>query len=272
MNRIQTMRHVAGRIWARAREHGALSGYTCAKAHALNALVRARNRFNRVATVACPCCGWQGAQFRHIDCGKFTVPQAECPHCLGHERHRMLHLFLERRPPRFLHDPAGGWLLHFAPEHHQRAFLDGNPALRVVNTDYADFMIKGHPGERFLGDMQCLPLKTKSIRAIICLHVLEHVPSDRKGIDELFRVLRDDGEAVIMVPFMMGQTETEEYGRPIPDWFDHVRGYSPLDFKDRLPPFAFDEITPASFLSPEEIARYQIPPSQVIYLCRRPGA
>jgi hypothetical protein len=40
-----------------------------------------------------------------------------------------------------------------------------------------------------------------------------------------------------MVPFMMGQPETEEYDAPDLDNWEHMRGYSPLDFKFRLKPF-----------------------------------
>jgi len=73
------------------------------------------------------------------------------------------------------------------------------------------------------------------------------------------------GEAVIIAPFMMGQTATEEYGTPDPELFDHVRGDSPLDFKARAAPFDYEEITPAVLWSADEIERYKIPDSQVIY-------
>jgi SAM-dependent methyltransferase len=159
--------------------------------------------------------------------------------------------------------------LNFAPEGLVDHFMPQNPALRLLDTDIASTRFKGRPYPAVQANMQRLPFADKSMRAIVCLHVLEHLPDDRAGIAELHRVLRDDGEAVIMVPFMMDQTETEEYGRAMPDWFDHYRGYSPLDFKDRLKIFDCEEILPETFLTPEECARYGIPPSQVIYLCRR---
>jgi SAM-dependent methyltransferase len=100
--------------------------------------------------------------------------------------------------------------------------------------------------------------------------VLEHVPDDRRGIAELMRVLKDGGEAVVMVPFMMGWPETVEFGSPDPDQFDHVRGYSPLDFKERLEGVDYEELFPLDIISRAEAARFQIPlDSQVIYLCRR---
>lgn len=72
-----------------------------------------------------------------------------------------------------------------------------------------------------------------------------------------------------MVPFMMDQTETIEYDAPDPFMFDHVRGYSPLDFKERLTNLGFEEVKPAAFLSEEEVRRYHVPDSQVIYICTK---
>ena len=181
----------------------------------------------------------------------------------------MLYLYLTRHTPEFLRRNEEGWVLHFAPEHLLDQFFAPNPALKVLKTDFAKHVVMGHTGNCIQSDMQYLPLQDESVRAIICLHVLEHVPSDHEGIAELHRVLRPEGEAIIMVPFMMGQPETEEYGRPIPDWFDHVRGYSTNDFKARLAPLAYEEILPGTFLSPDEVSRYKIPDSQIIYLCRK---
>ncbi len=75
---------------------------------------------------------------------------------------------------------------------------------------------------------------------------------------------------MIMVPFFPGQQETIEYGAPDPHMYSHVRAYSPADFKHRLDPFHYEELSPCNFLSREEINRLQIPcDSQIIYLCRK---
>ena len=255
----------------RTLSSGWASGWTCGKTHALNFVRRIHNRLCRHPQVECPCCGWQGYGFFYLDCGKFIVPNAECPTCRAHERHRMLHVLHTRRAPAFMKQdpPQAGFVLHFAPETHVRRFIDQKPHLTTLATDYALYMIERVPRPGVQADMQHLPLANESVEGIYCMHVLEHVPDDRAGIRELHRVLKAGGEAIIMAPFMMHQTETEEYGRPVSDFFDHVRGYSPLDFKYRLEPFAYEEIMPADLLSPEEIARYQIPDSQAIYVCRK---
>ncbi len=254
----------------RARTRGAWQGWVCASTMLVNGWLFLRNRLDRSRRAQCPCCGWTGYGFRWVDCGNFAVPWAECPVCRAQERQRLLHLFLRRRPPAFMAQSPGR-VLHFAPEPHiTRFFADRPDAPLCFATDYARHVIlpSGLPGVQ--ADMQRLPFADGTFDGIFCLHVLEHVPDDRAGIAELRRVLRPGGEAVIVVPFMMGQTETIEYPAPDPDMFDHVRGYSPLDFRHRLGAFGYEEVLPLDVMSAEEAARHQIPlDSQAVYLCRK---
>ena len=256
----------------RTRTRGWRHGWVCAKTQLVNGVLRVLNRYVRPFRAVCPCCGWQGFGFRWVDCGAFAVPWVECPNCHAQERQRLMHLFLERRAPGFMKRDTGV-VLHFAPEHHITRFFESRPNLRCIATDYARYMVidRGIPGVQ--ADMQYLPFPDASLDGVFCLHVLEHVPDDGKGLSELRRVLKPDGAAVIMVPFMMGWPETVEFPTPDPDQFDHVRGYSPLDFKNRLGDFDFEEVFPLDILSREEATRHQIPlDSQVIYLCRKKEA
>ena len=260
-------------IARRLRDHGPASAWVCARVHLRNGRLRVRQRVFPVYRVECPCCGWKGPGFRALDCGRFLVPEVACPHCGVHERHRFLHLFLTRRPPEFM--GGKGRVLHFAPEASVRRFIDQNPELRCLSTDYAKGIyrgiLQGVAGPCFISDIHHLPLAEGVIDGLFCLHVLEHVADDREAIRNLYRIMRPGGEAVLMVPFMMEQTETEEYAAPDPELFDHVRGYSPLDFKHRLAPFAYEEIVPSVLLPPHEVDRYKIPDSQVIYRCWKEG-
>lgn len=249
--------------------YGFQSTWTATKTYSLNAIRKLQNKvfFPRVE---CPCCGWKGYGFRYLDCGWFIVPQVECPHCFGHERHRLFTLFLKRTPPSFLSENSQNKkILHFAPEHHFRKILEASGNLFLFSTDYAPSALQNVAHPKFVADIHHLPIKDGSFRGIVCLHVLEHVQNDRKALFELERILSPDGELLLMVPFMMDQTETIEYGAPRPDIFDHVRGYSPLDFKERLNMFDFEEIKPEKILTKEEINRYKIPDSQVLYLCKK---
>ncbi|MGA8902044.1 methyltransferase domain-containing protein, partial [Bradyrhizobium sp.] len=81
-----------------------------------------------------------------------------------------------------------------------------------------------------------------SLDVILCSHVLEHVPDDRKAMREICRVLKPDGFAIVMVPLVVGVDDTNEdpsvntaelrwkyFGMG-----DHVRRYGKRDFVDRL--------------------------------------
>lgn len=266
-----TFCRIGRRVFRRLRDHGPYSAWICLQTHGVNFSLRLRHRLGARPCVMCPCCGWQGPGFRALDCGRFIVPEAECPHCGGHERHRLLHLFLTRRPPAFMRGP--GRILHFAPEPGLRSFIEANKDAVCLSTDYAKGIyaeiLSGVPDPKFIADIHHLPLSENTIDGSFCVHVLEHVADDREAIQNVFRVTAQGGAAVFMVPFMMAQSHTEEYDGPDPELFDHVRGYSPRDFKDRLAPFDYEEITPASLLTRAEIDRYKIPDSQVIYLCQK---
>ncbi|MBX0330763.1 methyltransferase domain-containing protein [Oscillochloris sp. ZM17-4] len=126
-------------------------------------------------------------------------------------------------------------------------------------------------------DITRLPQSDQSIDIIYCSHVLEHVPDDRKAMRELYRILKREGWAILLVPITVGQTIEDPtitdpaerlrlFGQD-----DHVRRYGP-DYVDRLREVGFivDVITPANLSSPEEIVRAGLSPeSGEIYYCRR---
>lgn len=219
------------------------------------------------ARVECPMCGWQGYDFRPLNAGWFVVPRVMCPRCESQERHRMLHLYLTRHCPEFFEQE--GAVIHFGPEIHVQRLIDSNPRLVCFSTDIEWGMIECPEGLVFRSDLQHIPIPDRSVDVVFCLHILEHVADDRLGIRELHRILRPGGMAFIMVPFMMGWKKTREFGKPEPIWFDHVRGYAPTDFDERLDCFDYERISPETFLSPEERRRYAIPDSQIIFKCAK---
>lgn len=250
----------------RFRREGWRSAGAYVQSRLTNAYLRWRNKGSR--NVQCPICGWEGRDFFMLDCGQFVVPHVTCPQCLSQERHRLLHLYLTRRDRDFLQRQTR--VLHFAPEAHVRNIIDSNPRLLCFSTDFSRDAIQAYKQTAFQSDIQRLPVKDNVFGTIFCLHVLEHVPDDRVAISELHRVLQNGGIAYIMVPLMMGWAKTIEFGAPDPTIFNHVRGYSPADFRDRLAPLAYEEITAPGFLSTDEIQRYRIPPdSQIIYRCTK---
>ena len=59
-------------------------------------------------------------------------------------------------------------------------------------------------------DLTDLPYPDASFDLILCSHVLEHIPNDRKAIREIGRVLRPGGHALIMVPIDRARQTTYE--------------------------------------------------------------
>lgn len=267
---IKRLKAIARLAWTRYKQFGIHSAYIAIKTYLLNVSVKIQNRC-LPAKVECPCCNWRGYRFLYLDCGWFIVPQVECPHCKAHERHRFFTLFLQHRPPRFLlNGDKEINLLHFAPEPHFRRCFETAKNIKFFYTDLMPQCITELPSPKFVADIHNLPIADNAFDVIICFHVLEHVQDDRRALKELSRILACDGELLLMVPFMMDQTETIEYGAPQPHIFDHVRGYSPLDFKDRLDEFEFEEVTIDQFLPLSEIKKYKIPcDSQVLYICKK---
>ena len=96
-------------------------------------------------------------------------------------------------------------------------------------------------------DIQDLPFEPSSYDLIVCSHVLEHVPDDRRAMKELRRVLRPGGLALLQRPIDFEADSTvEDPDESDPDertrrfgHTDHVRKYG-RDIEDRLRTAGFD--------------------------------
>lgn len=263
---------LARELARRFRRAGFKSGMVCLRVHWANHRMLARTR-RGIRNVACPCCGWEGAGFLALDCHYFVVPGVFCPACGCQERHRLLQKVLDEHTPEFL---AGtGRVLLFAADDQVRRAIADRPALRAYCTDYGDYdmhYLRNFTEPAVQADMHTLPFPDNSFLGAFCLHVLEHVRDDGVCLAELHRVLAPGGQAVLMVPFMMDQDHTIEYGRPDPNLFDHVRGYAIQDFKDRLKDFDVQEILPLSILTREEQITIGTPDHQAVYVCTKPAS
>lgn len=155
-----------------------------------------------------------------------------CVGCRSFARHRLMVLYLERETD-LLRRPRRA--LHIAPEPGVHSVLSAASSLDAVTLDIDD-------GDRVQvqADARDLPFDDESFDAVICSHVLEHIPEDIDVAREMSRVLRRNGRALIQVPVnpALGATyETSaptaadrerEYGQ-----HDHVRIYAD-DVAERL--------------------------------------
>ncbi len=74
-------------------------------------------------------------------------------------------------------------------------------------------------------DIQEIPLPDHSLDVIICNHVLEHVPDDRKALREMLRILRPNGFLQLALPAPLQYDHTEDWGFPDEKRHQHYREY-----------------------------------------------
>lgn len=158
-----------------------------------------------------------------------------CPNCGASDRDRFIVSFLDRIG---LADTCRREsLLQIAPAKSIEHWLHANcPALTYHSTDL--FM----EGVTFNSDIQDMnQVADESYDYFICSHVLEHVQDDRKAMRELFRILKQDGMGIFLVPLFLGEEYTdEEWGLSEEEnWKrfgqgDHCRRYAKQDLLNRL--------------------------------------
>jgi SAM-dependent methyltransferase len=222
---------------------------------------------HRGDAVACPICGGRWTAFKD----DWNRPDALCWRCGSHERHRAQWQLLTERPE--LLERASS-LLHFAPEYCLRDRLEAALAAsggRYVTADLDP------AGVDLALDLMDLDLPDGAFDAVICSHVLEHVPDDARAIAELRRVTAPGGWCLVMVPLDLGREHTYEdpaittpEARQEAFWqFDHVRRYAP-DLAHRLQTGGFDVevIRPHEAFGAAAAERAGILPADWIFLGR----
>lgn len=114
-------------------------------------------------------------------------------------------------------------MLHFAPEPCFRKLLKDK--FEVYET--ADIAMQDVDHNV---DLQELPFRNGTYDFVFASHVLEHIPNDKKAIQEIRRILRPGGIAILPVPLVCEQTI--EYLEPNPYESGHVRAPG-FDYFDR---------------------------------------
>ncbi len=159
-----------------------------------------------------------------------------CPACDASDRERLMVLYLERS----LSEAGTGRtvrVLEFAPSNAMRNWLRSRPGVSYRDADLHRRTVADRVD---ISDMHAYA--DGSFDLVVCSHVLEHVPDDRRAMRELYRVIAPGGMALLLVPIVAGLDETQEdpaidtetlrwrhYGSG-----DHIRQYGRRDFIDRL--------------------------------------
>jgi SAM-dependent methyltransferase len=220
--------------------------------------------FYRGNQVECPVCGGHFRKFMPYGYIK-ARENALCPGCLSLERHRLMWLYLKKRT-RLFSDPLR--VLHIAPEQcfHKRF-------RKLSNLNYITADLESPLADVKL-DVQHMPFKESEFDVVICNHVLEHVPDDRRALREIFRVLKRGGFAILQVPLDYSMEKThEDSSITKPEdrkrefrQKDHYRMYG-KDYLNRIMEAGF-VIGEDNFLlsvSNEDRNRYQLPRMEYMY-------
>lgn len=205
--------------------------------------------------------------------GSGVRPEGRCPVCGGWDRERLVRLWFEKNRDAL---PESVPLLHVAPEPGLRRYLKTLPGVSPWNVDLEA------PGMDEWMDITQIPKPDHSYQAIVCNHVLEHIPEDRQAMAELFRVLRPGGFAILQVPFSRKLETTREnpsirapeerrqaFGQE-----DHVRIYQLDDYLSRLAEAGFGLEVFDWTQDPSDRVRgelWGIDPRECLVVVRRPS-
>ncbi len=189
------------------------------------------------------------------------------PSTLSLERHRLLWLYLKNETDFF---KAPRKVLHFAPE---QAFYKRFRAMK--NLDYTTTDLNS-PLADVKADICDLPFEDDSYDVIFCNHVLEHIPDDTKAMQELYRILKPGGMAILQIPQDLQRVDTFE-DNSITDrneraaifgQYDHVRIYG-RDYFDKLRTIGFKvhEVDYTAQLDAAEVDKYRLAKGEILPVC-----
>jgi predicted SAM-dependent methyltransferase len=189
-----------------------------------------------------------------------------CPNCLSKNRERLLKDVIDH----FL-DIRNKKILHFSPEKHLYRYLKNHA--NVLTIDIEPGFYKTIDPSIVYGDATSLQFEDQSFDIVLANHILEHIPEDMKAMKEIFRVLRNDGVAILQVPWSETLPATIEdpyiadpekqarlYGQK-----DHVRIYNLTDYVARLCAAGFNtKVIPSESLQKFKIHAIQEKESVVL--------
>jgi SAM-dependent methyltransferase len=212
------------------------------------------------------------------------------PSTLSLERHRLLWLYLNEQTDFFkselvsdssftntkrikLRDAETNSalkVLHFAPEQAFYKLFRNQKNLEYTTTDLFS------PLADVKADICDLPFEDNQYDVILCNHVLEHIPDDTKAMQELYRVLKPGGMAILQIPQDLSRATTfaddsitdQKERAKIFGQYDHVRIYG-RDYFDKLRSIGFKVVEEdyTNKIAPELVEKYCLAKGEIIPVC-----
>ncbi len=219
--------------------------------------------------VDCPVCKKSFSKFLGYGSDRAYRENVLCPYCLSLERHRLLWLFLNQRTNFFSNELD---VLHIAPE---QCFYERFKGQKNINYFTGDLE---SPLADYHFDLHDIPFERNKFDIIICNHVMEHVRDDHRCMQELLRVLKPGGWAIMQVPIDYSRDTTFEdpsitssEDRELHYWQkDHVRLYG-TDYPKKLENAGF-KVTPIPFaenIPADQAEKFRLQKEEIIYFLEK---
>jgi SAM-dependent methyltransferase len=222
--------------------------------------------------VQCPICSNRYRKF--LPYGRIKPREnALCASCLSLERHRLMWLYLKEETYFFAKKLD---VLHIAPEVCFIKRFEKMHGERYITADIES------PLAKVKMDIHHIPFSANTFDVVLCNHVLEHVRDDIKAMQEIHRVLKPGGFAILQVPFFNpvpgitfeDNTITDKREREkLFGQDDHVRKYG-RDYGSRIHQSGLvpKEDPFVNNLDEQTRKRYGLVKGEVIYVGEKPNA
>jgi SAM-dependent methyltransferase len=205
-----------------------------------------------------------------------------CPWCNSSDKERLVWRFLETRTD-ILDPRAPARVLHVAPEKGVSRRVRALTHVEYVSGDKfegdARYTPQRYEGAHYLDITDLSSLADDRFDLVICNHVLEHVPDDRRALRELFRVTKPGGIAILQVPVSRDTATIEDPAATAEERLrtfgqrDHVRIYGEADYLARLADagFAVRKIPAHDIGALRDCRRMGFNADEALYACTKPG-
>jgi SAM-dependent methyltransferase len=219
--------------------------------------------------VKCPVCNNCYKEF--LPYGRISVRKnALCPNCLSLERHRLIFVYLKDETDFFSSEKS---VLHIAPELCFMKQFEAKHGEQYITADIES------PLAKVKMDIHEMPFADNQFDYVLCNHVLEHVRDDIKAMQEIKRVLKPGGQAILQVPFFTPVPEKTFEDFTITDkrerekifgQDDHVRKYG-NDYPDRMKQAGLTPILEnlTQKLGDEQCFKFGLAKGEILYIGKK---
>lgn len=193
-----------------------------------------------------------------------------CPWCLSTARERLVIAMLQQAAI------SNKKILHLSPEPQIHAWLKNKAT--VTTADLEPGFYRAVDAGIQAADATALPFSNEIFDWVIANHILEHIPADTVAMQELYRVLKKGGSAVLQVPYSTSLPHTlEEPGianaarqSALFGQKDHVRIYQLQHYINRLTNAGF-AVKVLSYNQLQSFYQYAIQPGEDFLIVQKPA-